>query len=385
MLAQTASDRVLIVTSALRNGEFEKAPAASPNALEEFPKNPQLWMLQGLAHSGKGDQKAALGSYQNALKIVPDYLPALEGAAQLEYEAGSPSAIPLLAARPAVTSQLSHQPCHVGSPRLQEARSCNCCPALRPERFSIRSQEPCRSMARVLWSSGRQKERFLSFRGYWRLIPMNGRARHGLAVVQLAADEPEAAVTKLQPLLAAGDPSVSTMRLAAAAMRPIKTHLTRSGFSTTPLSKIREMLLSMWILRTLPWPINRFTDVTKQAGIAAATDGYGMTVVTADFDEDGWPDIFVACDSTLSLLFMNNHDGTFREEGVMRGFGLSDDGMEQAGMGVGIGDYDLDGHLDLFKTHFIGDTSGFYRNDGKGMFDEVTRFTKVGVETRFTS
>jgi hypothetical protein len=128
-----------------------------------------------------------------------------------------------------------------------------------------------------------------------------------------------------------------------------------------------------------------FTDVTQQAGISAATESYGMTVVTADFDEDGWPDIFVACDSTPSLLFMNNHDGTFREEGVTRGVALSDDGMEQAGMGVGVGDYNLDGHLDLFKTHFIGDTCGLYRNDGKGNFDELTRAAKVGVETRFTS
>ena len=128
-----------------------------------------------------------------------------------------------------------------------------------------------------------------------------------------------------------------------------------------------------------------FTDVSKQSGIASATESYGMTVVTADFDEDGWPDIFVACDSTPSLLFMNNHDGTFREEGVLRGVALSDDGMEQAGMGVGIGDYNLDGHLDLFKTHFIDDTCGFYRNDGKGNFDDVSRMTKVAVETRFTS
>src|ERR1700756_3289037 len=127
-----------------------------------------------------------------------------------------------------------------------------------------------------------------------------------------------------------------------------------------------------------------FTDVTQQAGISKATPTYGMTVVAADFDEDGWQDIYVACDSTPSLLFMNNRDGTFREEGVLRGAALSDDGMEQAGMGVGVGDYDLDGHLDLFKTHFIGDTSGFYRNDGKGNFDEVTRLAKVGVETRFT-
>ena len=109
-----------------------------------------------------------------------------------------------------------------------------------------------------------------------------------------------------------------------------------------------------------------------------------MTVVAADFDEDGWPDIFVACDSTPSLLFMNNRNGTFREEGVVRGVALSDDGMEQAGMGVGIGDYNLDGHLDLFKTHFTDDTCGLYRNDGTGNFDEMTRAAKVGVETRYT-
>jgi hypothetical protein len=127
-----------------------------------------------------------------------------------------------------------------------------------------------------------------------------------------------------------------------------------------------------------------FKDVTKEAGISAATESYGMTVVAADFDEDGWTDILVACDSTPSLLFMNNHDGTFREEAVVRGVALSDDGMEQAGMGVGLGDYDLDGHLDLFKTHFSGDTPGFYHNDGKGMFDDVTRAAKVGFETRYT-
>ena len=126
-----------------------------------------------------------------------------------------------------------------------------------------------------------------------------------------------------------------------------------------------------------------FTDVSQQAGIAAATESYGMTVVAADFDEDGWPDIYVACDSTPSLLFMNNHDGTFREEGVMRGLALSDDGAEQAGMGLGVGDYDLDGHLDLFKTHFADDANGLYHNDGKGNFDDVTRVSRIGVETRY--
>ncbi|HEV2396487.1 MAG TPA: CRTAC1 family protein [Candidatus Sulfotelmatobacter sp.] len=128
-----------------------------------------------------------------------------------------------------------------------------------------------------------------------------------------------------------------------------------------------------------------FTDVSKDAGIDKAGETYGMTVVAADFDEDGWADIFVACDSSPSLLFMNNHDGTFREEGLVRGVALSDDGMDQAGMGVGIGDYDLDGHLDIFKTHFMGDTCGIFRNDGKGNFDDRTRAAKIGVETRFVN
>ena len=126
-----------------------------------------------------------------------------------------------------------------------------------------------------------------------------------------------------------------------------------------------------------------FTDVTQQSGIAKATESYGMTVVAADLDEDGWTDILVACDSTPSLLFMNNHDGTFREEGVLRGVALSDDGMEQAGMGVGVGDYDLDGHLDLFKTHFAEDANGLYHNDGKGNFDDLTRSSRLAVDTRY--
>jgi hypothetical protein len=126
-----------------------------------------------------------------------------------------------------------------------------------------------------------------------------------------------------------------------------------------------------------------FTDVTQQAGIARAAATYGMTVVAADFDEDGWQDIYVACDSTPSLLFMNNRDGTFREEGVLRGAALSEDGMEQAGMGVGVGDYDLDGHLDLFKTHFADDANILYHNDGKANFEDATGSSRLGVETRY--
>ena len=127
-----------------------------------------------------------------------------------------------------------------------------------------------------------------------------------------------------------------------------------------------------------------FTDVTEPSGIAKIKGRYGLTPVAADFDNDGWPDIFVACDSSPSLLLMNNRDGTFREEGLERGAALSDDGVEQAGMGVGIGDYNLDGHLDLFKGHFTDDTNALYQNDGKGNFNDMTLASGLGVETRFT-
>jgi hypothetical protein len=126
-----------------------------------------------------------------------------------------------------------------------------------------------------------------------------------------------------------------------------------------------------------------FTDVSEKSGVAAARGGYPMTAVAADFDNDGWPDIYVACDSRPSFLFRNNHDGTFREEGLERGAALSEDGMEQAGMGVGVGDYNLDGSLDIFKTHFADDTNVLYINDGKGHFDDITVRAGLGVETRY--
>src|SRR4051794_37557425 len=126
-----------------------------------------------------------------------------------------------------------------------------------------------------------------------------------------------------------------------------------------------------------------FTDVSRQSGVAAAARSYPMTAVAADYDNDGWPDIYVACDSTPSWLFRNQHDGTFREEALERGVALSEDGVEQAGMGVAVGDYDLDGSLDIFKTHFADDTNVLYRNDGKGYFDDFTIRAGIGVETRF--
>jgi enediyne biosynthesis protein E4 len=126
-----------------------------------------------------------------------------------------------------------------------------------------------------------------------------------------------------------------------------------------------------------------FSDVSDKSGVRKIKSGYAMTTVAADFDNDGWPDIYVACDSTPSHLLRNNHDGTFTDTGLESGVALNEDGMEQAGMGVGVGDYNLDGNLDIFKTHFADDTNILYKNDGKGNFEDATIAAGLGVETRF--
>jgi hypothetical protein len=128
-----------------------------------------------------------------------------------------------------------------------------------------------------------------------------------------------------------------------------------------------------------------FTDVSKASGIGSVATSYGLTATAIDVDEDGWPDIYVACDSTPSLLFMNNHDGTFREEALMRGLAVSGEGQEMAGMGIGPGDYDVDGHLDILKTHYQMQPSGLYHAMTKGEFEDVSSTTGVAKERRFVS
>ena len=126
-----------------------------------------------------------------------------------------------------------------------------------------------------------------------------------------------------------------------------------------------------------------FEDVTTKAHIDRTDGHYAFSVSTLDFDEDGWPDIFIACDSTPSILYRNNHDGTFTDVAVTAGAAFNEDGREQAGMGSTIGDFNGDGHLDIFKTNFSDDTSTLYRNNGDGTFIDATAAAGLGLYTQY--
>lgn len=125
-----------------------------------------------------------------------------------------------------------------------------------------------------------------------------------------------------------------------------------------------------------------FTEVTDKAGLRGAKAA-GLTVLTGDFDNDGWPDVYVTGDSTPSLHFLNKRDGTFEEVGPYTGIAYSEDGHEQSGMGASAADYDGDGLLDIVKTNFTEDIPNLYRNLGHGMFTEVTAEAGLASNTQY--
>jgi hypothetical protein len=126
-----------------------------------------------------------------------------------------------------------------------------------------------------------------------------------------------------------------------------------------------------------------FADLSERAGITRTSGIYALGVSTIDFDNDGWTDLYVAGDSSASVLYRNNHDGTFTDMAVAAGCAFSEDGRAQAGMGVAVGDYDRNGWMDIFKTNFAGDTSTLYANTGKGFCEDRTIAARLGVNTRW--
>lgn len=128
---------------------------------------------------------------------------------------------------------------------------------------------------------------------------------------------------------------------------------------------------------------HRFEDVSRRTGFAGPGGRYGLGVLTLDIDQDGATDIYVAADSTPSMLFHNQGDGRFDEIGLLSGTSLNEDGQEQAGMGVSSADFDHDGFPDILKTNFSDDVPSLYRNEGQGYFTDVAYRAGLGVHTNF--
>ena len=127
----------------------------------------------------------------------------------------------------------------------------------------------------------------------------------------------------------------------------------------------------------------RFTDASRTSGIAAPGRNYSLGAVSGDFNGDGWADIYVACDRTPSILYINQRDGTFADEAVLRGVAFDEHGEALSGMGVAAGDMDGDGQDDIFRTNFSDERSTLYTNRGAGDFDDSTVRYGLGVNTRF--
>ncbi len=122
-----------------------------------------------------------------------------------------------------------------------------------------------------------------------------------------------------------------------------------------------------------------FEDVSEKAGIRKPGGRYGLGVVAADFNNDGWPDIYVACDMTASLLYRNRGDGGFEEVGAQAGVAYNVDGQLQAGMGVAVTDYDGNGFLDIVKTNFSGDLPSLFNNEDGVFFEDVSQPAGLGA------
>jgi tetratricopeptide (TPR) repeat protein len=218
VFAQADRDLTASVASAISAREFDKALTLLRPALRQSPQNAKLWTLQAIALSGKGDTKGSLGAYQTALKISPDYLPALEGAAQIEYNAGNQNAVPLL------NHLLKLRPDNPTSHAMLAvlaAKKGDCNQAV--EHFSavgslLDSQPQLREEYGACLFKLKQPDKAIAL--YQRAVelkPSDDDLRRQLASVQLMADKPSDALDTLAPLLQVDEPDSKTLELAASA------------------------------------------------------------------------------------------------------------------------------------------------------------------------
>jgi tetratricopeptide (TPR) repeat protein len=216
VFGQTDRERIASVTSALAGNDFDKALALLQPLLRQDPNDPKLWTLQGLALSGKTRGREALVAYDKALKLSPDYLPALEGAAQLEYNAGNQAGVPLLEH---LLKLRPNDPTSHGMLAVLAYKKGDCPRAL--EHFSqsgplLDTQTSAREeYVACLLKVGQGEKAVAYYQSFLAANPADADARFRLASIQLIANSPQGTLETLAPLLQQSSPDAKTLELAA--------------------------------------------------------------------------------------------------------------------------------------------------------------------------
>jgi tetratricopeptide (TPR) repeat protein len=274
---RTAASQVDIIATALQNKEFEKALELLSPALQSSPNNPQLWTMQGLAYSGEGHKQQALKSFNHALKISPEYLPALHGAIQIQFDDGSAAAIPLLrrVLRLRPTDQTSH-----GMLAVLEYQHGNCPAAVTQfdEAGSLFDSQPTalHAYAACLVKT-KQFDRAASiFQRTLALDPDNQKERRVLASIQLLAHKPQDAVATLVPLVESGNADPQSLELAANAYED-------AGDTEKAVNSLRQAILldPRNVNLYLDFGYICFTHQSFQVGVNVVSDGIGQQPAAA--------------------------------------------------------------------------------------------------------
>jgi tetratricopeptide (TPR) repeat protein len=270
--AQSTEDGIAAIVSALQNQEYQKALELLPPALKASPRDSRLWAMQGAAYAGEGHKPEALVSFEKALKISPDYLPALEGTIQIEYEAGDPAAIPhlqhVLRLRPAdatshgMLAVLEYQQgsCAAAAIQFEKAGA-----LFDSQPTGLNADATCLVKLKQPDKAARIFQRVLA------LNPEDRRERRLLASVQLMAHQPQDALATLAPLLEGNDPEAETLELAATAYEDNKE-------TPKAVSTVRQAILLD------PSNVNLYLDFANlcyahdsfQVGIDVVSDGIGL-------------------------------------------------------------------------------------------------------------
>jgi tetratricopeptide (TPR) repeat protein len=272
LLCQPPASTVEPISAALRARDFDKAVALSRSALQISPDNPQLWTLQGIAFASEGDSKQALAAFQKALKISPNNIAALAGAAQIHYQAGSQSAVPLLNR---LVQLRPEDPTAYVMLAVLEYRHGNCASAAthfeKAGRWIDSQPDALHAYVTCLVKLQRFDDAVAAFRKAIGLRAAEAEAFRVLASIQLMAHKPQEALATLRPLLEASNVDVNSLQLASRAYED-------AGDTPQAVSTLRQALLQAPRDTSLYLDFANicFNHQSFQVGIDVVTEGLSL-------------------------------------------------------------------------------------------------------------